>query len=215
MIPLLHDFQNETVLVFGGGTVGARKARRFAREAEVIVVSPTFTDAAFGDAEKVRAKPKPDDIAGWLDRVSPALAVAATDDPAVNGAIEGEALDRGLLVNRADVPGGRPAGSVVVPATVRDEPVVVAVSTGGTSPAVAKYLRERLETVIDGAGAMAELAADVRDDLRNQEVHPEHRRAAVTAVVKSNRVWKALGEGHAKSRQVAEEVTADVLGETN
>ncbi|MFC6768071.1 NAD(P)-dependent oxidoreductase, partial [Natrinema soli] len=39
MIPLLHDFTNATVLVFGGGHVGARKARRFAREARVLVVS--------------------------------------------------------------------------------------------------------------------------------------------------------------------------------
>jgi precorrin-2 dehydrogenase/sirohydrochlorin ferrochelatase len=36
MIPLLHDFSGETVLVFGGGRVGARKARRFAREAKVL-----------------------------------------------------------------------------------------------------------------------------------------------------------------------------------
>jgi len=40
VIPLFHDFTDETVLVFGGGPVGARKARRFAAEADVVVVSP-------------------------------------------------------------------------------------------------------------------------------------------------------------------------------
>jgi hypothetical protein len=43
MIPLLHDFTGATVLVFGGGTVGARKARRFASEADVVVVSGSGT----------------------------------------------------------------------------------------------------------------------------------------------------------------------------
>ncbi len=43
MIPLLHDFADATVLIFGGGPVGARKARRFAREATVVVVSPRST----------------------------------------------------------------------------------------------------------------------------------------------------------------------------
>ena len=41
MIPLYHDFTGETVLLFGGGGVGSRKATRFADEARVVVVSPT------------------------------------------------------------------------------------------------------------------------------------------------------------------------------
>ncbi|MFC6729041.1 NAD(P)-dependent oxidoreductase, partial [Natronoarchaeum mannanilyticum] len=55
MIPLLHDFSGATVLVVGGGSVGARKARRFAREADVIVLGPDFGDREFGDSELVRA----------------------------------------------------------------------------------------------------------------------------------------------------------------
>lgn len=42
MIPLVHDLSDETVVVFGGGPVGARKAHRFAREARTVVVSPEF-----------------------------------------------------------------------------------------------------------------------------------------------------------------------------
>ncbi len=48
MIPLYHDFSDETVLIFGGGPVGARKARRFAAEARVVVVSPEFGNRDFG-----------------------------------------------------------------------------------------------------------------------------------------------------------------------
>ncbi len=212
MIPLLHDFAGERVLVFGGGPVGARKARRFAREARVVVVSPAFADADFGAGTLVRAAPAPDDVGGWLDRVGPALVVAATDDPAVNAAIEATATERDVLVNRADESGTRRPGSVVVPATVRDDPVVVAVATGGRSPALSRHLRERLEPVVENAGAMAALTGDLRDDLR--EWPADQRRAAVRAVVRSEAVWEALDAPDADAQAVAAEVVADVTGES-
>jgi precorrin-2 dehydrogenase/sirohydrochlorin ferrochelatase len=213
MIPLLHDFTGETVLVFGGGQVGARKARRFAHEARVVVVSPDFADADFGGAERVREAPSPDDVGDWLGRVEPALVVAATDDEPLNARIERVARDRGVLVNRTDTHGERDSGSVVVPATVRDGDVVVAVSTGGTSPALSKHLRERLEGELDGTGEMAALTADIREELQDRGVSPSDRRAAVRAVVESERVWKLLGEGGTKPRRTADDVVADVVGE--
>ena len=209
MIPLLHDFTGATVLVFGGGRVGARKARRFVREARVVVVSPDFGDADFGDSERVRASPTPDDIAEWVDRFDPALVVAATDDEAVNEAAERAARDAGALVNRTDRHGGRDAGSVVVPATVRDDPVVAAVATGGASPALSKHLRESIEAEIAGAGEMAELTADLREELQDEGVPPADRRDAVRAVVRSSQVWKGLRRGDSNERQVARDVIND------
>ncbi|MFC7142028.1 bifunctional precorrin-2 dehydrogenase/sirohydrochlorin ferrochelatase [Halosimplex aquaticum] len=219
MIPLLHDFGGETVLVFGGGRVGARKARRFAREARVVVVSPEFATADgervdFGDAELVREAPDPDDVSEWFDRTDPALAVAATSDAELNERVEAVARERGVLVNRADQHGEREAGSVVVPATVRDDPVVAAVATGGASPALSRHLRERIETEIADAGAMAELTGELREELQRDGVAPDRRRAAVRAVVRSDAVWKALDSGIPKARQVAADVIADVTGET-
>lgn len=214
MIPLLHDFTGQRVLVFGGGAVGARKARRFAREAEVVVVSPASADADFGGARRVRARPDPEDVPGWLDRVTPALVVAATDDPSLNGAIERAARERGTLVNRTDEHGGREPGSVVVPATVRDDPVVVAVATGGESPALSRYLRESLEEEVAGAGDLAALTGELREDLQERGVPPEERRKAVRAVVRSSDVWKALDSGARKPRRVAVDVIEEATGET-
>jgi precorrin-2 dehydrogenase/sirohydrochlorin ferrochelatase len=219
VIPLLHDFDGETVLVFGGGRVGARKARRFAREARVVVVSPEFVGAdgdgsPFGGAERVRAAPDPDEVDDWFDRAGPALVVAATDDGGLNERIEAVARDRGVLVNRTDQHGGRDPGSVVVPATVREDPVVAAVATGGASPALSRLLRQRIETEIADAGAMAELTGEIRAELQGEGVPPEERRAAVRAVVRSDAVWKALDTGKPKARQVAADVISDVTGET-
>ena len=213
MIPLLHDLEGETVLVFGGGRVGARKARRFAREAAVVVVAPEFQAAEYGGAELVRAAPDPESVPEWFDRAGPALAVAATDRTPVNEAVEAAARARGVLVNRADESGGRDAGSVVVPATVREGDVVVAVSTGGESPALARELRRRIEGELEGAGELAALTAEVRSELKSRGVDPELRREALRAVVQSPQVWKDLGTGRTKARRTVDAVVEASLGD--
>ena len=214
MIPLFHDFDGETVVVFGGGSVGARKARRFAREASVVVVGPALPADDYGGAETVRAAPPPADVPAWFERVDPALAVAATDDPEVNEAVARAADERGVLVNRTDRSGGRDVGSVVVPATVRDGEVTVAVSTGASSPALARELRKRIEAEIEGAGELAAATAEVRGELKKRDVASDRRRAAVRAVVASPRVWKDLGTGGSKPRRTADAVVEWALGET-
>ena len=226
MTPLYHDLSGETVVVFGGGAVGSRKARGFDEATRVVVVSPEFderlrppeeetaeeeTTAPDGPIELVRAAPDADAVADWIDRLDPALAVAATDDAAVNAAVEAAALDRGILVNRTDVSGGRDPGSVVVPATVEDDPVTVALSTGGTSPALAKALRERIEAEIEGAGEMAALSGEIREELKAAGVNPEKRREAVRRVVRSRGVWKGLQKGRSNGRQEADTVIEEVL----
>lgn len=223
MIPLLHDFAGQVVLVFGGGPVGARKARRFGREARVVVVSPAFADREFAPEERrepdagvelVRAAPLPADVGTWLDRARPALVVAATDDEAVNEAVAREARERGVLVNRADRSGDRAAGSVVVPATVRSDPVLVAVATGGSAPALSRYLRERLGEEVAGAGEMASLVAEIRSELKARDAPPERRRAAVRAVVRAEDVWKHLGSETGKARRTADGIVAAELGDS-
>jgi precorrin-2 dehydrogenase/sirohydrochlorin ferrochelatase len=213
VIPLYHDFTDETVLVFGGGPVGARKARRFAAEARVVVVSPTFADRAFGDAELVREAPDAAGVREWIERVQPVLVVAATDDADLNAVAAAAAREAGALVNRADRSGSdRDAESVVVPATVEDGSVSVAISTGGASPALAKHLREQIEAEIADAGAMAELTAALRKELKTRDMTGQQRRDAVRAVVRSPSVWKGLRRGESKARREAERVIRNTVG---
>lgn len=213
MIPLYHDFTDETVLVVGGGSVGARKARRFAREARVIVVSLDFSADDYGDTALIRAAVAPDSAGWWIDRTGAALVVAATDKTAVNDALEDAAEKRRVLINRVDRAGGRDAGSVVVPATISDGEVVVAVSTGGNSPALAAELRRRIEREVDGAGELATLTADVRQRLKARGIDPEQRREAVRSVVRSPRVWKDLGTKRSNPRQTIDAIVDATLGD--
>lgn len=214
MIPLLHDLTGARVLVFGGGTVGARRARTFDREADVVVISPTFVEESFGGANRVRAAPEPTDIGGWIDRVDPALIVAATDRTVLNDAIATAGRERGVLLNRADRAGtdDRTMADVAVPATVWSEPVVVGISSGGQSPALSRVLRERIEPHIEDAGEMARVTSELRAAL--DDAQPELRRAALRSVVRSDRVWKALGDSHTNTEQAVSEAIASELGET-
>lgn len=230
MIPLAHDFTGERVLVVGGGSVGARKARHFAVEADVVVVSPAFADADFAGAERIRASPTPETIAEWVDRVDPALVVAATDDAALNDAAAAAAREAGVLVNRADrsasVPdeagadenavetGERPVHDVAVPATVRDEPVVVSISTGGTSPALARELRRRVEGEIEGAGDVARVTGELRRRLREAGVGAEIRKNAIRAAVESPEQWTDLRSGDANVDQITESLMAEYAEDT-
>ena len=220
MIPLYHDFTEEKVMIFGGGPVGARKARRFSSKAHVIVISPTFSKDSFGTASLVRAAPSPSDVHEWVTRADPTLIIAATGNDELNNSIADIAHDNELLLNRADRSKANSkenralstAYEVMTPATVEDGPIQVAVSTGGRSPALAKYLREQIETDIESAGAMATLTADLRAELRGRECSPSERRDAIRSVVRDPDVWKGLRTGENNARQEATRVIRNTMG---
>ena len=126
-------------LVVGGGDVAARKAAGLrACGADVHVVAPAIGDA-MRRVDGVTWEERPyraGEVAGYR------LAVAATGDPDVNRAVfdDGEAV--GVWVNSADDPA---SCSFTLPSVARRGPVTVTVSTGGHSPALAAWLRERFE----------------------------------------------------------------------
>ncbi|HTZ09428.1 MAG TPA: bifunctional precorrin-2 dehydrogenase/sirohydrochlorin ferrochelatase [Acidimicrobiales bacterium] len=158
-------------LVVGGGRVAARKiAGLLACGAAVTVVAPevheAVTDltragaiAAIGeDPLRVELRPyRPDDVRGF------ALVLAATGDPAVDAAVHRDATAAGTWVNVAD---DAAHCSFVLPAVGRDGPVTLSVATGGASPALATWLRDRVMAELAGAGALAGLLAGARRRLQ-------------------------------------------------
>jgi precorrin-2 dehydrogenase/sirohydrochlorin ferrochelatase len=144
-----------------------------------------------GGAERVRAAQGADDVGDWGRRVDPALAGAATDDPAVNAAVEAGALEAGVLVNRADVGGAREPASVIAPAMVQAGPLQVAVSTAGTDPALSQAVRDRLREPLEGAAAVADAVQAVRSRLSDAGVEDAAVREAARTVALSDAVWDA------------------------
>jgi siroheme synthase-like protein len=148
-------------VVVGGGSVAARKvAGLVAAGASVVVVAPEMcAEIRAGAAiELIERGYRAGDLDGaWL-------AMAATDDPEVNRQVHTDGLAARVWVNAADDP---PACSFTLPAVLRRGPVSVAVSTGGHSPALAGWLRDRIaEGLGPEIGRLAELLSEARDELQ-------------------------------------------------
>ena len=134
--PVFLDLRGRRCVVIGGGEVARRKVESLqAAGAEVTVVAPRMREMPAGVTITAREF-RPGDLDGAF------FVISATDDRAVNSAVAAEAEARGILINVVDVPA---ESSVILPAVVRRGEFVLAVSTGGASPALARRLRQRLE----------------------------------------------------------------------
>ena len=140
--PLFIDLTGRRAVVVGGGTVGLRRAealRRFG--AEVTVISPRLAGPLPGAVHLPRAY-RDGDLAGAF------LAVAATDDRAVNAAAGREAQERGVLFNRSDCP---EACGFFFPAICEGGGLTAGVVGDGSdhrrTAAAAKRIRETLEVL--------------------------------------------------------------------
>lgn len=149
-------------LVVGGGPVAARKAAGLAAcGARVTVVAPRFhrtvtelaaspEAAAPGAVTLAHRHYRPGEAAGYR------LVITATGRSQVDGTVAADAERAGVWVNSAD---DAPRCSFLLPAVHRDGPVSIAVSTGGTSPALATWLRTRVARLLDAEpGRLGDLA---------------------------------------------------------
>ena len=206
MLPLFHDFEGRQVVIVGGGSVALRKARTFTEEADVTVLAPEFVDG-FGDLEctleerKLEADEAPEVVA------DAALVVPATDDRGLNDALEEAAREAGCPVNRVDR-----RGDVVTPSRAESDEVTIAISTGGSSPAMSKYLRQQIEPLLERADPMVALQAELREELQAADELPTaKRREALWAVLEDDRTWELLEAGRQEdARTRAWEVIDDL-----
>lgn len=138
---VLTSLDSARCVVVGGGAVAERKAAGLIEAgARPRVVSPTLTAMlagwrAVGLIDHLERAYRPGDLKGA------ALVIAATSDPAVNLEVAAEGRERGILVNVASDPA---AGTFHTVATVRRGDLLLTISTGGQSPALAARLRAEL-----------------------------------------------------------------------
>ena len=189
--PVFLKINARPCLVVGGGEVAARKTRQLLRAgAEVRVVAPDLCQQLReqmvlhaivwrnGDFQA-------DDVTGC------ALVIAATDDMSVNQAVHAAAVEKNIPVNVVDNPA---LCSFIMPAVVDRSPVLIAVSSGGAAPLLARLLRARLETLIPAAyGRLAVLAAKFRSAVKQR----------VSDVTQRRRFWENILQGAVAERVFA------------
>lgn len=190
MVPLMIDFEGKRVVIVGGGSVGLRKAKAFARAgADVEVVS---RDIAAGFSKLPVKRTKVDSFKD-LDTLGDALLViAATDDRDLNARISRFCAERGVLCNIVDDPNSE----VYMPSIVTRGPLTVAISTRGASPALAKRARIEIEGAIGPEwGAMASLLAVARAELKSSTASQATRKRILDRILMDRDIWKALASG--------------------
>ncbi len=168
LFPVGLVLTGRSCLVVGGGAVAARKiAGLLACGASITVVAPELHEAIRvladqGTLEGIDEYPLDLQLRPYRSGEAGdyRLVCTATGDPAVDGEVHRDAEEAGVWVNSAD---DLARCSAVLPAVHRDGPVTVAVSTGGASPALASWLRDRMaEALGPGLGELAELLAEAR-----------------------------------------------------
>lgn len=190
-LPLFHKLQGGRVLVVGGGEIALRKARLLADAGAALrVVAPEVdgqlaTLAREGGGEVLVRGYQASDLDGCR------LVIAATDDSALNAQVSTEAQARSLPVNVVDAPA---LCTVIFPAIVDRSPLMVAVSSGGDAPVLARLIRAKLEAWIPSAyGELAGLAARFRE--RVKALYPD--------VNQRRGFWETVFQGPIAERQLA------------
>ena len=173
-LPLFHNLQKRQVLVVGGGEVALRKARLLASAGAVLrVVAPLIEPQLIELVERAAGQSV---VRGYLDSDLDGcvLAVAATDDETLNARVSQDAHAKGVPVNVVDAPA---LCSVIFPAIVDRSPLLVAVSSGGDAPVLARLIRARIETWIPAAyGRLAGLAKKFRSQVKKRLPDVQQRR---------------------------------------
>jgi len=190
-LPLFHKLQGSHVLVVGGGEIALRKSRLLVDAGALIrVVAPAvesqLDSLAAGSGGSVHRRGyQESDLDGCQ------LIIAATDDQVLNAQVSADAKLRGVPVNVVDAPA---LCSVIFPAIVDRSPLVVAVSSGGDAPVLARLIRAKLETWIPSTyGELAGLAARFRH--RVKQLYPD--------VTQRRAFWEEVFQGPIADRQLA------------
>lgn len=205
LLPLFLDLGSKMVVIFGGGSVGERKAMLFSKYCRVTVVSKGFTDGLLrmeeaGAVRLVETVIEADLSEGFDDYLKDAfIAVPATSDINLNRRIEARAKDLGVLVNMVDG-----IGDVVVPSIIRKEPITVAIST--ESPALSKYLRLKFEKELTANyQGMARLLREIRIDLKRSVPDQRERSRRIWLILSNDEIWRLLDESYEKAYMKARE----------
>lgn len=173
-LPIFLDIKNKTCLIVGGGQVATRKVMLLLQAgAQVSVVAPELESVLDGYAAhgtiNHRAKCfQPEHLHNIV------LVIAATNDHAINQQVSEAAQERRIPVNVVDNPA---LCTFIMPSIVDRSPLLIAVSSGGQSPVLARLLRAQLETMIPVAYArIATIAGKFRQRVKQHFTHPAKRR---------------------------------------
>jgi precorrin-2 dehydrogenase/sirohydrochlorin ferrochelatase len=203
MIPLFVDCSGKRIVIFGGGEVASRKAAYFSGEADVLVVSRSFSHKMSilpVERQMLETGRVSDEVlSGIIDGAF--LVIGALSDPVQNNRIKNLCIAREILFNNAD----GETGTVIIPSVTGGENYLLAISTMGNSPAVSRFIREHLEAHFPALDDMIALQRDLRAQLKHTESSSSRRNAILWEVLNDRELWKTLKNDPARAREQVHE----------
>ena len=173
-LPIFIDIKQKPCLVVGGGDIALRKINLLLKaDARVLCISPQCCEGVqrLADAAKINYVEKSFED---KDINAQMLIVSATDDVNLNQRVSALASAANIPVNVVDSPD---LCSFVMPSIVDRSPIVIAISSAGSAPVLARLIRAKLESTIPHAyGKLAKLAGEFRSQVKAKFSHIEDRR---------------------------------------
>ena len=200
MLPLLVDVRRRMCVVVGGGAVGRHKANALVQAGATVRLICLEERPPGHDGERL----------DWLTEryhsrhLDGAFLAVAAAIPDVNRRVVADAREQGILVNAADAPA---ECDCFLPAVLRRGDLVIAVSTGGAAPALARKLRQVLDEQVDAAyGAWVDLLREMRPLIPRYEADAVRRRALYDSLCDWAWLDRLRREGVEAVRQAMREI---------
>lgn len=200
MIPLFIDLSAKRVVIFGGGAIAGRKAAFFSHEADVLVVSRSFSKKITALPVKKMKTDVDDASDGDIQDIlkGAIICIAALSDQQQNNRIGRICRLMKIMFNNAD---GEP-GDLIIPSVIKGKHYRIAISTDGKSPAVTRFIREDLEVRWAHLDSMITLQEQLRKKLKDFEPTQKRRSEILREVLQDQDIREAL----LRSSKVAEKM---------
>lgn len=170
--PFFVDVENQNCLVVGGGVVALRKIEKLLPfNPNITVVSPKVHKEILSIENINIIKRKFD----FNDLKEKSFVITATDDKVLNKEIYNSCKENNIPVNTVD---DKENCSFIFPALARNNGVTVAISTSGKSPLYAKYLRKKIENLIQDSESIVDNLSKYREKIKNEISLEENRKVA-------------------------------------
>ncbi|WP_414165779.1 siroheme synthase CysG [Superficieibacter sp. BNK-5] len=207
-LPIFCQLRDRACLLVGGGDVAERKARLLLEAGARLTVNALAFVPQFAVWEKagMLTLTEGEFAESLLDESW--LVIAATDDAEVNQRVSDAAEARRIFCNVVDAP---KQASFIMPSIIDRSPLMVAVSSGGTSPVLARLLREKLESLLpQHLGQVAQYAGQLRARVKKQYATMSERRRFWEKLFVNDRLAQSLAN---QDRQAIETTTEQLLNE--
>lgn len=212
-LPIFFNINKRLCVVIGGGDVATRKVTMLLKaHAAITLISPEICHElqAMVDAEKIKftqASYQPDYLIGAC------MVIAATDDEAVNEAVSRDAKALNIPVNVVDAP---ELCTFTMGSIIDRSPVVIAISSEGNAPVLARYIRSKIETMLPAAyGRIAGIAGEFRDKVKAKFPTTQQRRRFWEDVLQGPLVERVLAGQEQAARDLLQNLIDDDNNTTN